>query len=326
MKTLIDSFRRLSDDALLAEVQLLVQRERTATTVLVASLAEVDGRSLYLGLGYPSLYRYCLAELHLSERSAYARIHAARAVRRFPIALKYLEDGSLTLTNLTVLAPHLTTRNHRKLLKAAHYKTRHEVERQVAALNPDAPDLVTLRVRVPRATYDKLRRAQDLLRHAMPESDLADVLERAVTLLVNDLERTKLAQVQRPRREQKVVAGGRRPTAAVRREVLERDGGQCTFVGTHGRCPETTFLEFHHVNPFAAGGPRTADNIQLRCAAHNRYEAKQAFPPDPPTVRERAPAYGAVNLVADDLRGADVARFLPVADLVDDGLQVGWEG
>jgi hypothetical protein len=80
------------------------------------------------------------------------------------------------------------------------------------------------------------------------------------------------------------------------------------------------------VNPFAAGGPRTADNIQLRCAAHNRYEGKQAFPPDPPTVRERAPAYGAVDLVPDDLRGADVARFLPVADLVDDGLQVGWEG
>jgi hypothetical protein len=326
MKTLIDSFRRLSDDALLAEVHLLVQRERDATTVLVASLAEVDGRSLYLGLGYPSLYRYCLGELHLSERSAFARIHAARAVRRFPIALKYLAEGSLTLTNLTVLAPHLTARNHRQLLKAARYKTRHEVERQVAALNPEAPDMVTLRVRVPRATYDKLRHAQDLLRHTVPDGDLADVLERAVTLLVNDLERTKFARVARPRRPRQVAAGSRRVPAAVRRLVTERDGGRCAFVGANGRCPETAFLEFHHMDPFAAGGPPTVSNIQLRCAAHNRYEGKQAFPPDPPLVRERAPAYGAAAVVADALRGADVVRFLPVPDFVDDRLQVGGEG
>jgi hypothetical protein len=43
------------------------------------------------------------------------------------------------------------------------------------------------------------------------------------------------------------------------------------------RCSETGFLEFHHVVPFASGGSTTADNLELRCAAHNRYEAEQYF-------------------------------------------------
>jgi 5-methylcytosine-specific restriction endonuclease McrA len=58
--------------------------------------------------------------------------------------------------------------------------------------------------------------------------------------------------------------------AAVRRAVWARDGGQCAFVAANGRrCPERGFLEFHHVEPYAAGGAATVDNIQLRCRSHN---------------------------------------------------------
>jgi hypothetical protein len=35
---------------------------------------------------------------------------------------------------------------------------------------------------------------------------------------------------------------------------LTRDGGQCAFVGTEGRCTARGFLELHHVAPFALGG------------------------------------------------------------------------
>src|SRR5207237_5108798 len=37
---------------------------------------------------------------------------------------------------------------------------------------------------------------------------------------------------------------------------------------------ERGFLELHHVEPHAVGGEATADNIQLRCRAHNAYEAE----------------------------------------------------
>jgi 5-methylcytosine-specific restriction endonuclease McrA len=67
--------------------------------------------------------------------------------------------------------------------------------------------------------------------------------------------------------------------AAVRREVWARDGGQCAFVGRDGRCPERARLEFHHVVAYADGGATNVSNLELRCRAHNQYEAELTFGP-----------------------------------------------
>ena len=69
--------------------------------------------------------------------------------------------------------------------------------------------------------------------------------------------------------------------AAVRREVWRRDEGRCAFTGPAGRCGETGFLEFHHVQPYADDGPATVENIALQCRAHNQYEAALLFAPEP---------------------------------------------
>jgi hypothetical protein len=62
-------------------------------------------------------------------------------------------------------------------------------------------------------------------------------------------------------------------SAEVKRVVFARDLGRCAFVGKGGhRCEERSFLHFHHVRPFAAGGLPTFENIELRCRAHNLYE------------------------------------------------------
>jgi hypothetical protein len=47
---------RLSDQELLEQVTLLAQREREATAALVAHLAVLDERRLYLGEGCSSLF------------------------------------------------------------------------------------------------------------------------------------------------------------------------------------------------------------------------------------------------------------------------------
>lgn len=290
---MVDSFRLLSDEQLLAEVRILVERERTATTVLVASLAELDARKLYLAQGFSSLYTYCTRELGLSSGAAYRRIAAARAAKRFPVALDHLADGSLTLTNFTLLAPHLTIDNHLPLIRAARFQTREQVETQVAALDPAAPDLVVLHVRVRRETRAKLRRAQDLLRHVFPDGNPADVIDRALTVLIADVEKKKLAKVSRPAKPRKAGPDSQEIPASVKRAVDKRDGGSCAFVGVRGRCGETGFLEFHHVDPDSLGGPPTVENIQLRCRAHNQYEGEQVFGPRRPRVRERPPVYDA---------------------------------
>jgi hypothetical protein len=124
-------------------------------------------------------------------------------------------------------------------------------------------------------TRAKLDRARDLLRHAVPGGDLAEVFDRALTLLVADLERKKCAANDRTSRPRPVVPHSRHVPAAVRGAVWARDGGRCAFVAPAGRrCDATSLLEFHHVEPYGAGGEPTIANIQIRCAAHNRYEAK----------------------------------------------------
>lgn len=81
--------------------------------------------------------------------------------------------------------------------------------------------------------------------------------------------------------------------AAVRREVWARDQGRCAFVGATGRCTETGFLEFHHVEPFAQGGATTAENLEIRCRRPNTYEAVLGIGDrEVPVVREYEAADG----------------------------------
>src|SRR5204863_6735214 len=99
----------------------------------------------------------------------------------------------------------------------------------------------------------------------------------------------------RPGASRPVNTASRHVPAAIKRIVSQRDGGRCAFTGPQGRCPATTFLEYHHVVPFAAGGEMSAKNLELRCRAHNQYEADLYFGPlQVPLVREARAAYGEI--------------------------------
>ena len=136
MKNEISTETRLSDGELLNEVKRLTSLERQATARLVAALGELDARRLYLGEGCSSLFTYCTQVLHLSEHSAYLRIGAARAARKWPRILELLADGVLHLTAIGLLAPHLTADNHERVLAASRHRSKREVEEIVAALRP----------------------------------------------------------------------------------------------------------------------------------------------------------------------------------------------
>lgn len=348
----------LANDALLTRVSQLARCEREASADLVAHLAELDLRRLYLGEGFSSMFAYCTAGLGLSEHGAYNRIETARASRSFPLILELLADGAVNLTTLRLLAPHLTPDNHVALLGAVRGRSKREVEEMLSGVAPQ-PDAVTLIRRVsdgspaplllagpmlvgaptivaasdaaadaiveplrtpPRpplghavfvplsperyrfqftvgkATHDKLRRLQTLLRREIPDGDPATIFDRALTLLLERIERKKFGLTNRPR----TVAGGgvaavdggtaevagtgtsstRDIPDAVKRAVTHRDRGQCAYVSPSGRrCGTTEFLEFHHLTPYAVGGPPTVENISLRCQPHNKYEAELFFGP-----------------------------------------------
>ena len=319
----------LSDTALIDALKRAAHDERGATALLVAHLAEMDARTLHLGLGFSSLFEYCLEVLRLSESATCKRIDLARAARRFPVLLDRLAEGALSLTSARLLAPHLTSENHRELIAAAAGLRKRAVEEILARRFPK-PDVVTLVRKLPTplapvptsssaseaaglsapppssvpappvppssppplatplsadryqirftasaATWEKLRVARALLRHALPNGDAGEIFDRALTALIDELARKKLAVVKKPARPGRATAAGSRHIPArVRRAVWGRDKGRCAFVAASGRrCEERGRLELHHVEPYAVGGPPMATNIELRCRAHNEYEA-----------------------------------------------------
>src|SRR5439155_14105820 len=129
----------LPDRDLLAAVSRSLSAEREATALLVAHLGEIDDRKLYAAEAFGSMFEFCVEPLHMAEHAAYNRIAAARAARRFPVVLEMLADGSVHVTAVRLLAPHLTLENHRELLASARHKSRREVEKIVAALSPQPP-------------------------------------------------------------------------------------------------------------------------------------------------------------------------------------------
>jgi hypothetical protein len=341
-------FANLSDKELIAEASRLAARERQATAALIRCLMEVDARRLYLGEGCSSLFTFCTHALHLSEHAALGRIEVARAARRLPALLVHLEEGSLTVTNARLLAPHMTEENCAELLAAVRHCSKREVEEIVARLRPRpdvrsavhklpaprarakplapavpvpiprantddtvhpralpaveapgsrrpvvaalAPERYKIQFTASREMHERLRYAQDLLRHVVPNGDVAVVFDRALSALLEQLEKQKCAATSRPRDPRPSAPGTRTLPAAVRREVWRRDQGRCAYVGARGRCTERGFLEFHHVVPFAAGGTAEPKNIELRCRAHNLYEAELYFGAD--VVRESAVPWG----------------------------------
>jgi hypothetical protein len=148
MDVRLESLTSLDDDQLLFTVSTLAAQERRATVRLIAALAELERRRLYLAQGCASLFTYCTQVLQLSEDAAYNRMVVARAVLTFPVILTRLDAGDVTLTAVRRLVPVLTFENVEQLLAAARRKSKREVEHLVAAVRPSA-DVATVVRRVP---------------------------------------------------------------------------------------------------------------------------------------------------------------------------------
>jgi hypothetical protein len=82
--------------------------------------------------------------------------------------------------------------------------------RHRGVVEPLTPERYRVQLTISAETHARLRRAQDLLRHQLPNGDLAVVFDRALTLLVTELERKKIAAVSRPRGSKGDVSAGRR--------------------------------------------------------------------------------------------------------------------
>ena len=251
------SLKTVADQKLLRGLDELVAKSCHSEADLLAYIAEVDHRKLYLEQGCPSMFGYCTEVLHFSEAQASHRIHAARAARAYPVVFERIRKRELHLAGLSLLAPVLTPENHEELLERARHKSKRAIEILLAdrAPKPDVPARVRqlpeprpalgtrlrseartpeteTRSRIPaplprapsplggkrykiqfagnQALYDKLHQARALLRHQIPNGDMVEIFDRALTLLVEDAKRRKFAQTSSPRKRSK---GAKKPGA-----------------------------------------------------------------------------------------------------------------
>ena len=206
------------------------------------------------------MHRYCTEVLHFSEATAFHRIGAARATRSYPLLLERIREGALHLAGANLLAPRLTPENHVELLDLARHMSKRAIEElladrapkqveatrsQVDLCGPDALGEVEVTKAVATPTVPvpplggkrfkiqftgsetlcgKLREAQALLRHQIPDGDLAEIFGRALALLLEDAKRKKFAQTSRPRGWSK---GAKKPGTASRQIPCSDQASRC---------------------------------------------------------------------------------------------------
>ncbi|GMR22779.1 MAG: hypothetical protein BMS9Abin37_1152 [Acidobacteriota bacterium] len=149
-----------------------------------------------------------------------------------------------------------------------------------AVVEPLAPARYRVQFTASAEFRDKIDRLSALMRRV----DLAAIMEAAVTEKLERLEAKRFGKTKKPRKsleEADTSPGVRGISAAVRRFVWERDGGQCTYETCDGRrCPAREGLEYHQDEPYGFGGDRSAKNIRLMCAQHNAYMAELDYGKD----------------------------------------------
>jgi 5-methylcytosine-specific restriction endonuclease McrA len=193
-------------------------------------------------------------------------------IRKLP---ERLSVAPATQPTLAAAAPSAAARP----AAATELLPQREEHRPVIA--PLAADAFRIQFTASRALRDKLRQAQDLMRHRVPDGDLATIVERALDLLIEGVTKERFATGRKPREGSKGDAGqsaSRHIPDAIKRAVYERDGGRCTFADDRGhRCPETGALEFDHLDGFARTHSHEVARIRLLCRAHNQHAAEQTY-------------------------------------------------
>jgi len=260
-----------SDQELLDGIWAAIRRESENVAIVIAHLAEIDSRKLFLEDGCGSLKDYCMEVLHLSEDQAYTRIAVAKVAQKFPVVLEMLEDGLIHLTAVQRLGPSLTSDTHVAILEEATYK------------------------RLPPRSWNSRdshhrRRGNGVRAPGVAGASEPSSSERRPAIIIKDSLLRRLKEVKKERfgagkRQKKGMAAetsAEKPSRYIPKEiqkaVWERDQGQCTFVSRKGReCSARRFLEFHHIIPFAWRGETTVENLELRCRAHNAYEGELIF-------------------------------------------------
>ncbi len=317
----LPSLSEVSNEALHHQLKMLRGKENEVLAELLLHLHEVDLRGIYRDAGYSSLFTYCRECLGYSEGSTHRRVNAARCLGRSPEVYELVREGKVTLCALAAISPVMDEENVGEVLSLAQGASKKEAERIAVRYGaPEKPKRESIKVKsiapevdlfsLPEVqsaepvqpterfvfTFEVSKDVHDLLEEArtlVGPLPVADLFEKVLKEYVGKRRRTPTRKPRTsPVKLVKPVKAvkSRFVPIAVKREVAKRDGERCTYVSAEGkRCSEKRCLQFDHVEPYAFGGPNSAENLRLLCPAHNRLHAERCF------GRERILEYSAAR-------------------------------
>ncbi|MGZ3806066.1 MAG: HNH endonuclease [Pseudobdellovibrionaceae bacterium] len=192
-----EELAKASNQKVIQGLEKLVPSERKVTHLVLLHINEAELRSLYLELGYPSLYKYLTHGLGYAENAAYDRIHAAQVLKKSPSLYSKLEEGSLNLSQLVKVEQSLkqeekagkalSPEGTEELLAKIENKTLFETKQILACELDQAPVLhqkikpqkegsVRLELTLNQEQYESLKKAQSLISHSVPNNNLSEAI------------------------------------------------------------------------------------------------------------------------------------------------------
>jgi len=225
------NLRTLPNDELLARTQGLVTEERRLGLQVLHHLQEIDRRRLHAERGFSSLHEYCVKALGYSDGAAFRRVAAMRALRELPELEEKIQAGSLNLTTVSQAQSFFqqekkagrpyTPERKKEIFESMRDKSKAQCEKILQALNPEAPQTITLRYEVSPELQKQLQE-----------------LERTTGKTGTDLLQWLVEQAQKRASPEKLAASQqskplpitqtRYIPAALKRAVLQKTGHRCT--------------------------------------------------------------------------------------------------
>lgn len=258
--------KQMSDKCLLDGALEAVNVEKISTSRVLEFLVEIDSRRLWLGEGYSSLHDFCVRYLNYSEGEAGRRIQAARCTVKVEAIKPLLEKNEISLTGVSLIAPHITKENCDTLLPEVCHKSKKEIEEVLVRHFPEIKKDEFF-----KACLDE--ELKELLLEAHQE-----ISEKNETIFLKRLLKHFLA----PRRARRAHPSrhSRYVSKPLQRQIKAAAKYKCSFKSASGvECNQTAHLEIDHIRPWAKGGSsRDPHNLRVLCKAHNLRAASLEFP------------------------------------------------
>lgn len=267
--------------------------ERKTTAEILKLILEVERRRLYLENGHTSLFAYLTKTLGYSAASAQRRIESARLLDKIPSLKTEISEGKLNLMQTSLLAQGL--RNVEKPVDPV------DIVEKIKGQDLQKTQVILAReLDQPIQTFEKKRIQKDeslrleitltkedrqifahlrsLLSHIEPGIGWKDlfVLAAKDSIAKRDLLAKKPRRAVTSKMEAALSHQRRAPIpVSTKRAIIKRDQScQWRDARTGEKCGSTFQLQIDHIKSVCIGGGNETENLQLLCAAHNRWKYK----------------------------------------------------